>query len=55
MMKKQKLAGDGAFQEKSKKNKKVNLGGPGVTKKKTHGSVNRNMLKNQAKKRKDKK
>jgi ATP-dependent RNA helicase RhlE len=55
LMKKQKLEGEGAFHEKSKKNKKVNLGGPGVTKKKTHGSVNRNMLKNQAKKRKDKK
>jgi ATP-dependent RNA helicase RhlE len=55
MMKKVKLVGDGAFHEKSKKNKKVNLGGPGVTKKKTHGSVNRNMLKNQAKKRKDEK
>jgi ATP-dependent RNA helicase RhlE len=55
LMKKQKLEGDGAFQEKSKKNKKVNLGGPGVTKKKTHGSVNRNMLKTQAKKRKNKK
>jgi ATP-dependent RNA helicase RhlE len=55
LMKKAKLEGDGAFHEKSKKNKKVNLGGPGVTKKKTHGSVNRNMLKNQAKKRKDKK
>ncbi|MCF8321935.1 MAG: DEAD/DEAH box helicase [Flavobacterium sp.] len=55
LMKKQKLEGDGAFHEKSKKNKKVNLGGPGITKKKTHGSVNRNMLKNQAKKRKDKK
>jgi ATP-dependent RNA helicase RhlE len=55
LMKKQKLEGDGAFHEKTKKNKKVNLGGPGVTKKKTHGSVNRNMLKNQAKKRKDKK
>jgi ATP-dependent RNA helicase RhlE len=55
MMKKVKLEGEGAFHEKSKKNKKVNLGGPGVTKKKTHGSVNRNMLKNQAKKRKDKK
>ncbi|WP_426064802.1 DEAD/DEAH box helicase [Flavobacterium sp. DSP2-3-1] len=54
MMKKQKLDGDGAFQEKSKKNKKVNLGGPGVTKKKTHGSVNRNMLKTRDKKRKDK-
>jgi ATP-dependent RNA helicase RhlE len=55
LMKKVKLEGDGAFHEKTKKNKKVNLGGPGVTKKKTHGSVNRNMLKNQAKKRKDKK
>jgi ATP-dependent RNA helicase RhlE len=55
MMKKVKLEGEGAFQEKSKKNKNVNLGGPGVTNKKTHGSVNRNMLKNQAKKRKDKK
>ena len=55
MMKKVKLDGEGAFQEKSKKNKNVNLGGPGVTNKKTHGSVNRNMLKNQAKKRKDKK
>jgi ATP-dependent RNA helicase RhlE len=55
LMKKVKLEGEGAFHEKSKKNKKVNLGGPGVTKKKTHGSVNRNMLKNQAKKRKDKK
>ncbi len=53
LMKKQKLEGEGAFHEKSKKNKKVNLGGPGVTKKKTHGSVNRNMLKNQAKKRKN--
>jgi ATP-dependent RNA helicase RhlE len=52
LMKKQKLEGDGAFQEKSKKNKKVNLGGPGVTKKKTHGSVNRNMLKTRDKKRK---
>ncbi len=55
LMKKQKLEGDGAFHEKTKKNKKVNLGGPSKTKKKTHGSVNRNMLKNQAKKRKDKK
>jgi ATP-dependent RNA helicase RhlE len=54
MMKKQKLDGDGAYHEKSKKNKKVNLGGPGVTKKKTHGSVNRNMLKTRDKKRKDK-
>ena len=55
LMKKVKLEGDGAFQEKAKKNKKVNLGGPSKTKKKTHGSVNRNMLKTQAKKRKDKK
>ena len=55
LMKKVKLEGDGAFQEKSKKNKKINLGGPGVTKKKTHGSVNRNMLKTRDKKRKDKK
>lgn len=55
LIKSKKIEGDGAFHEKSKKNKKVNLGGPGVTKKKTHGSVNRNMLKNQAKKRKDKK
>jgi ATP-dependent RNA helicase RhlE len=55
LMKKQKLEGNGAFQEKSKKNKKINLGGPGVTKKKTHGSVNRNMLKTRDKKRKDNK
>jgi ATP-dependent RNA helicase RhlE len=55
LMKKVKLEGEGAFQEKSKKNKKINLGGPGVTKKKTHGSVNRNMLKTRDKKRKDKK
>jgi ATP-dependent RNA helicase RhlE len=55
LIKKQKLEGDGAFHEKSKKNKKVNLGGPGVTKKKTHGSVNRNMLKTRDKKRKDNK
>lgn len=45
LMKKPKLEGDGAFHEKSKKNQKVNLGGPSKTKKKTHGSVNRNMLK----------
>ncbi|CAM4072033.1 DEAD/DEAH box helicase [Flavobacterium antarcticum] len=55
LMKKAKLDGDGAFHDKAKKNKKVNLGGPSKTKKKTHGSVNRNMLKTQAKKRKDKK
>jgi ATP-dependent RNA helicase RhlE len=55
LMKKVKLDGEGAFQEKSKKNKKINLGGPSKTKKKTHGSVNRNMLKTRAqKKKKDK-
>lgn len=55
LMKKVKLEGEGAFHEKSKKNKKVNLGGPSKTKKKTHGSVNRNMLKTRDKKRKDNK
>lgn len=55
LIKPKKLEGDGAFHEKSKKNQKINLGGPSKTKKKTHGSVNRNMLKNQAKKRKNKK
>ncbi|WP_163394980.1 DEAD/DEAH box helicase [Flavobacterium limi] len=55
LMKKPKLEGDGAFHEKSKKNQKVNLGGPSKTKKKTHGSVNRNMLKTRDKKRKDNK
>ncbi|WP_409417037.1 DEAD/DEAH box helicase [Flavobacterium sp. PS2] len=54
LMKKQKLDGDGAFHDKAKKNKKINLGGPSKTKKKTHGSVNRNMLKTRDKKRKDK-
>jgi len=52
LMKKVKLEGDGAFHEKSKKNKKVNLGGPSKTKKKTHGSVNRNMLKTRNEKKK---
>lgn len=55
LLKKPKLDGEGAFQIKAKKNSKVNLGGPSKTKKKTHGSVNRNMLRNQDKKRKDKK
>lgn len=55
LLKKPKLEGEGAFHEKSKKNKKVNLGGPSKTKKKTSGSVNRNMLKTRDKKRKDKK
>jgi ATP-dependent RNA helicase RhlE len=55
LLKRPKLDGDGAFHEKAKKNTKVNLGGPSKTKKKTHGSVNRNMLKTRDKKRKDKK
>ena len=55
LLKKPKLDGEGAFHEKAKKNKKVNLGGPSKTKKKTSGSVNRNMLKIRDKKRKDKK
>ena len=45
LMKKVKLEGEGAFHDKAKKNTKINLGGPSKTKKKTHGSVNRNMLK----------
>jgi ATP-dependent RNA helicase RhlE len=53
-MKKVKLEGDGAFHDKAKKNTKVNLGGPSKTKKKTHGSVNRNMLKTRAQKKKKK-
>lgn len=53
LMKKVKIAGE-AFHEKAKKNTKVNLGGPSKTKKKTSGSVNRNMLREQAKKRKKK-
>ncbi|HEY1194490.1 DEAD/DEAH box helicase [Flavobacterium sp.] len=52
LLKKPKLEGDGAFHEKSKKNQKVNLGGPSKTKKKTHGSVNRNMLKTRNEKKK---
>ena len=55
LLKKPKLDGDGAFHEKIAKNKKVNLGGPSKTKKKTHSSVNRNILKTRDKKRKDKK
>ncbi len=54
LMKRPKSDGDGAFHEKAKKNQKVNLGGPSKTKKKTHGSVNRNMLKTRAKKKKKK-
>jgi len=54
LMKKVKLDGDGAFHDKAKKNTKINLGGPSKTKKKTHGSVNRNMLKTRAQKKKKK-
>ena len=55
LLKNKKLDGDGAFHEKSAKNKKVNLGGPSKTKKKVSSSVNRNILKIRDKKRKDKK
>ncbi len=54
LLKKPKLEGEGAFHEKSKKNQKINLGGPSKTKKKTHGSVNRNMLKTRNEKKKKK-
>ncbi len=55
LMKKPKIEGGAAFHDKAKKNTKINLGGPSKTKKKTHGSVNRNMLKQQAAKKKKKK
>ncbi len=51
LLKKPKLDGDGAFHEKKEKNKKVNLGGPSKTKKKTSGSVNRNMLRERNKRK----
>ncbi|MGG7036495.1 MAG: DEAD/DEAH box helicase, partial [Flavobacterium sp.] len=54
LMKKPKLEGGASFHEKIAKNKKVNLGGPSKTKKKTSSSVNRNILKNRAAKRKKK-
>ncbi len=54
LMKKPKISDSGAFHEKTAKNKKINLGGPGKTKKKT-GSVNRNLLREQNKKRNKKK
>jgi ATP-dependent RNA helicase RhlE len=53
LLKKPKLDGDGAFHEKTDKNKKINLGGPGKTKKKT-GSVNRALLRSQNAKKKKK-
>ncbi len=54
LLKKPKLEGGASFHEKIEKNKKVNLGGPSKTKKKTGTSVNRNILKNRAAKRKKK-
>lgn len=54
LMKKPKLEGGASFHDKKDKNKKVNLGGPSKTKKKTSSSVNRNILKNRAAKRKKK-
>jgi ATP-dependent RNA helicase RhlE len=53
LLKKPKLDGDGAYHEKTDKNKKINLGGPGKTKKKT-GSVNRALLRSQNAKKKKK-
>ncbi|TGD58842.1 DEAD/DEAH box helicase [Flavobacterium humi] len=54
LLKKVKLEGQGNTHEKSAKNKKVNLGGPSKTKKKTSSSVNRNILKSRAAKKKKK-
>lgn len=54
ILKTNKLEGGASFHEKAKKNTKVNLGGPSKTKKKTGTSVNRNILKTRAAKRKKK-
>lgn len=54
ILKTNKLEGGASFHEKAIKNKKVNLGGPSKTKKKTSSSVNRNILKNRAAKKKKK-
>jgi ATP-dependent RNA helicase RhlE len=54
LLKKPKLEGGASYHEKAEKNKKVNLGGPSKTKKKTGVSVNRNILKTRAAKRKKK-
>ena len=51
LMKKPKLEGGASHHDKKEKNKKVNLGGPSKTKKKTGTSVNRNILKTRAAKR----
>ena len=54
ILKTNKLEGGASFHDKAEKNKKVNLGGPSKTKKKTGTSVNRNILKTRAAKRKKK-
>jgi len=54
LLPKPKLEGGASFHDKKAKNKKVNLGGPSKTKKKTSSSVNRNILKNRAAKKKKK-
>ena len=54
LMKKVTLDGGASHHEKSEKNKKINLGGPSKTKKKTGTSVNRNILKTRAAKKKKK-
>ena len=54
ILKTNKLEGGASHHEKSKKNQKVNLGGPSKTTKKTSSSVNRNILKTRAAKKKKK-
>ena len=54
ILKTNKLEGGASHHEKSKKNQKVNLGGPSKTKKKVSSSVNRNILKTRAAKKKKK-
>lgn len=54
LLKKPKASENTAFHEKAEKNKKINLGGPSKTKKKTGTSVNRNILKSRAAKKKKK-
>ncbi|ESU25113.1 putative ATP-dependent RNA helicase [Flavobacterium enshiense DK69] len=54
LMKKVKLEGGAAFHEKSEKNKKVNLGGPGKTKPRKTAPRNRAVEKKRAQKRKKK-
>ena len=54
ILKTNKLEGGASFHEKAKKNKKIKLGGPSKTNKKTSSSVNRNILKNRAAKKKKK-